>query len=84
MPGGLQSAILVVEDEAVVASELRRSLERMGYEVLAPVATASEAVSSARQWRPSLVLMDVSLEARLDGVEAAAVIGSPGGTVQSG
>jgi len=66
--------ILVVEDEAVVAMELRSALEQMGYKV-APIARSSEdAIRFARELTPDLVLMDIRLTGSSDGIQAADVI----------
>ncbi len=63
--------ILIVEDEAIVAEDLRRKLGRLDYEVCGLTGSGDEAVALARERRPDLVLMDVRLEGETDGVEAA-------------
>ena len=63
--------ILIVEDNAIVAFALQRSLTRLGYRVLEPVDSGETAVSSALEQRPQLVLMDIGLEGEMDGVAAA-------------
>jgi signal transduction histidine kinase len=63
--------ILVAEDESIVARHIGDVLQRSGYEVGATVATGEAAVAKARELRPDLVLMDVALQGRMDGVEAA-------------
>ncbi|MCI0684555.1 MAG: response regulator [Gemmataceae bacterium] len=64
-------SILVVEDESIVAEDLRERLTKMGTTVLGPVATGEQAVEVAEQSHPDLVLMDIRLKGRMDGVEAA-------------
>lgn len=64
--------ILVVEDESIVATDLERSLKRLGYDVLEPAASANEAIAAAEHGHPDLVLMDVRIEGDRDGIEAAA------------
>ena len=64
------SQILVVEDEAIVAMDLQDRLEKVGYEVVANVDTADDAVRAADQFRPDLVLMDIRLREG-DGIQAA-------------
>jgi CheY-like chemotaxis protein len=66
--------ILVVEDEAVIALDLRSRLGKAGYEVCALATTKEEAVQLAGQHRPALVLMDIRLEGGSSGIEAAAEI----------
>ncbi len=69
MPKG--AAILVVEDEGIVARDLRYRLETMGYSVAGIASTGDEAVLKAWELRPDLVLMDIVLKGDLDGIEAA-------------
>ena len=66
-----QSRILVVEDESIVAADIQDRLESLGYEVPDPVASGEKAVERAGLLRPDLVLMDIQLNGRMDGVEAA-------------
>ena len=61
--------ILVVEDENIVAMDLRASLIALGYEVTDTAGTAREAVDSAQRRKPDLVLMDINLPG-INGVEA--------------
>lgn len=68
------STILVVEDEAIIAMELRVRLAEMGHRVVGVARTAEQAVSLAREHVPDLVLMDVRLARGGDGVAAAAEI----------
>jgi PAS domain S-box-containing protein len=63
--------ILVVEDEAIVAHDLKNSVESLGYEVPAIVASGEEAVQKALELSPDLVLMDIMLNGEMDGIEAA-------------
>lgn len=69
--GRARPRVLVVEDEAAVVLELRRRLERLGYAVAGVTDTGEEAVHLARQFRPDIVLMDITLRGGMDGVEAA-------------
>ena len=68
------SRILLVEDERIVARSLRKQLTALGYDVVASVASWAEAIEQARELIPDLVLMDISLEGPMDGVEAAGII----------
>lgn len=64
-------SILVVEDEFIVAYELKVALEGMGYTVCAMVSSGEEAIDCAEREKPDCVLMDVSLKGEMDGIEAA-------------
>ncbi len=63
--------ILIVEDEFLVAYEIRLHLEESGFEVCGMVGSGEAAVTEAERSRPDCVLMDVSLKGDMDGVEAA-------------
>lgn len=66
--------ILIVEDERLVADDLRETLESLGYEVVGLVATGEAAIVQVEQLGPDLVLMDIRLQGELDGVAAASTI----------
>lgn len=70
----MSGRILIVEDEQIIAADLRNKLRRMGYEVVGIAIAGDEAISMAEQARPDLVLMDVQLEGAMSGTEAAQVI----------
>ena len=62
---------LIVEDETLIAEELRERLSRLGFFVIAAVDSAEEGIAIAVTDRPDLVLMDIRLKGEKDGVEAA-------------
>jgi PAS domain S-box-containing protein/putative nucleotidyltransferase with HDIG domain len=66
-----KARILIVEDERIVAADIQRSLENIGYSVVATVSMADEAVSVAGDQLPDLVLMDIVLEGEKSGIQAA-------------
>ena len=66
--------IMVVEDERIVALDLKGGLESLGYDVVAISARGADAVERAGQLRPDLILMDIHLEGAMDGTEAARLI----------
>ncbi|MEQ9233706.1 hybrid sensor histidine kinase/response regulator [Coleofasciculus sp. E2-BRE-01] len=63
--------LLIVEDEEIVAFDIETTLQTLGYEVVGIVTTGEEAIATATQTKPDLVLMDIQLPGKLDGVEAA-------------
>ncbi len=63
--------IVVVEDDAIVARDLERTLTRWGYQVPAIARSAAEALDRVAQVEPDLVLMDIHLRGDLDGIAAA-------------
>jgi two-component system, cell cycle sensor histidine kinase and response regulator CckA len=62
--------ILIVEDEQIVAEDLRQQLQRMGHEIAGIACSGEEAVQIAENSRPDLVLMDVRLQGSMEGTEA--------------
>ncbi|MEI6785128.1 MAG: response regulator [Verrucomicrobiota bacterium] len=66
--------ILIVEDEVVVAMDLRQQVLTLGYEPVAETRMGEEAVLLAGQLQPDLVLMDINLAGEMDGIAAAEVI----------
>jgi DNA-binding NarL/FixJ family response regulator len=66
--------ILVVEDEALISMRLQKRLGKMGYDVPGVAYSGEEAVEKAGRFRPDLVLMDVMIPGKLDGIEAAKMI----------
>jgi len=66
-----QVRILVVEDETIVALDLKNSLKMLGYDVVGTACSGEEAIAKADQTRPDLVLMDIILKGKMDGVQAA-------------
>lgn len=66
--------ILIVEDEPVVALDLQHTLEEMGHEVVSISECFEEAIESVIQHSPSLVMMDIHLQGKIDGIEACDAI----------
>lgn len=62
---------LIVEDETLIAEELRERLSRLGFSVIASVDSADDGVAIATKERPDLVLMDIRLRGEKDGIQAA-------------
>lgn len=66
-----KARILVVEDQNIIALDLKGRLTTLGYLVPAIVAYGEEAVVKAGEVKPDLVLMDIVLKGEMDGVQAA-------------
>ena len=71
MSARLPVNLMLVEDERIVAFDLKRQLQGFGYQVGSIVASGEQAIDRAEADRPDLVLMDIHLEGKLDGIEAA-------------
>ena len=61
---------LIVEDEILIAEELKERLSLLGFSVIAAVDSADEGIAIATRERPDLVLLDIRLKGEKDGVQA--------------
>jgi len=68
--------ILIVEDERIVADDIKMSLERLGYVVSSIAFSGKEATKKAEELHPDLVLMDIVLKGEMTGIETAGIIHS--------
>jgi len=78
MPQTLKEAkkVLIVEDEFIVARNLRIIVEKLGYGVLGIANSGDLALKLIEEsgTSPGLVLMDITLKGPMDGIETARVI----------
>jgi CheY-like chemotaxis protein len=63
--------ILVVEDEAIIAMDIQSILTRIGFSLPEVVHSGEESIQKVAAGRPHLVLMDIKLKGKLDGIQAA-------------
>lgn len=70
----MQQRIMIVEDERIVALDLKNSLTHLGYEVVGMASRGSDAIQLAGSLQPDMILMDINLEDEMDGTEAASTI----------
>lgn len=68
--------ILIVEDEAVIALNLQQTLIKMGYNVIGISYSGKDAVDKARRLVPDLILMDIRLPGKMDGIRVADIVKS--------
>lgn len=66
----LQSRVLIIEDEAIIALDIRAIVEDLGHDVTGIARTRSEATALAENTRPELVLADISLADGSSGIDA--------------
>lgn len=66
-----KTRILIVEDETLVSFDLKNIIFNLGYEVIGVVRTGEEAFSKAFEEKPDLILMDIMLSGKLNGIETA-------------
>lgn len=65
----LVPGILIVEDERLVAMDIRNTLQRLGYQVVGIATSGQQALDQIAQQQPDLVLMDIRLRGSLDGIQ---------------
>lgn len=63
--------VLIVEDELLIARHWQLRLAAAGYEVCRPVARGDQAVEAAGRLRPDVIIIDIRLAGKMDGLEAA-------------
>jgi PAS domain S-box-containing protein len=67
---------MVVEDEAIIALDIQRQLTNAGFSVAGKAQTAEGAFQQIERENPDIVLMDIRLKGKMDGVQAASIIRS--------
>src|SRR5690606_12587630 len=66
--------IMIVEDEPIVALDLKKTLEKLNYSVAGSARNGEAAVKKAKALHPDLILMDIMLGKGINGIQAAASI----------
>ncbi len=72
--GLIDLKIMIVEDEFIIALDIKDIVKGFGYNVVAVATSGNDAVEKANLNKPELVLMDIMLKGKIDGVEAADII----------
>jgi len=67
----VKPGVMIVEDERIIARDLEDTLKEFGYEVVAVVHSGEDSVKKALELKPGVVLMDIGLEHRMSGLDAA-------------
>ena len=63
--------ILIVEDEKIIAEDIKNTLIKFNYKIPDIIASGEKAIQKAEEIRPDLVLMDIMIEGNMNGIEAA-------------
>lgn len=71
-----KAKIMIVEDESVVAMDIKGTLTSLGYNVPAVAFSSEDAIKKAEEYLPDLVLMDIVLKSKMDGIDTATHISS--------
>lgn len=67
----MNEKILVVEDEAITALDLKFILMDLGYDVVGVVDNGKDAIDSAMELSPDLIILDIKLKGDINGVQVA-------------
>ncbi|HID43340.1 MAG TPA: PAS domain S-box protein [Archaeoglobaceae archaeon] len=68
--------VLIVEDENIVAMDIKYTLKNLGYTVSGIASSGEEAIKLVEETSPDIVLMDIMLRGEMDGIQAAEIIRS--------
>ncbi len=66
--------IVIADDEIIIASQIEECLRSNGYDVVGIAPSGEDAVEMALDLKPDLMLMDIVMPGKLDGISAAAKI----------
>jgi CheY-like chemotaxis protein len=66
-----KKSIMIVEDEGIIALDIKRRLEALGYSVTTVVDSGERAIEEVLKHMPDLILMDIVLKGKINGVEAS-------------
>jgi CheY-like chemotaxis protein len=66
--------IMIVEDERIVALNLKQRLMKLGYDVCAMATSGAGALADIERTHPDVVLMDINIEGDIDGIETVSRI----------
>lgn len=67
-------SIFIVEDEAIVALDLKNNLEHLGYSILGIAPSGEDVLEKLKNTKPDLIILDIKLQGALDGIDTAAII----------
>lgn len=69
--GMIKTKVLIVEDESIVALDIKYALLKLGHEVMSCVTNADDAIAYIKKNRPDVIIMDIHLNHSKDGIETA-------------
>ena len=70
----LKKKIFIVEDEVIVATDIERRLQQLDYTISGMSTSGKEAIQKIEESKPDLVLMDIVLDGKLNGIETARIL----------
>ena len=66
-----KTKVLIVEDETIVALDIKSAIKKLGFEVTNTVTNYDDAISSVKKDEPDVILMDINLKNSKDGIQTA-------------
>lgn len=63
--------ILIVEDELIIAEDLKLTLQSFGHEVISIVSSGEKAIVYTDKFTPDIIFMDINLDGEITGIDAA-------------
>lgn len=69
-----KKSILIVEDEVIIAENIKKHLQKNGYNVLGIITMGEDALEALPLLKPDIVLLDIKLEGSMDGIQVAEII----------
>ena len=66
--------ILIVEDEIIIAKDIENTLLKDGFTVVGLVSSGEKAIEEIKRTNPDLILMDIKLKGKMDGIETTEII----------
>ena len=71
-----KTKIMIVEDESIIALDIKNSLSKLGYAITGVAASGDAALMKIKENRPNLVLMDIHLKGEMNGIQTSEIIKS--------
>lgn len=70
----LKKKVLIVEDNMIIAIDIREKIKNCGYTVPAIVSSGEQALKKTEELKPDLVIMDIGLKGNMNGIETGKMI----------
>ena len=74
MEKNISAKILLVEDDMIIAADISMQLTKLGYEIIGINTRGEDALNTVENNRPDIILMDIVLTGKMNGIEAAQII----------
>jgi DNA-binding response OmpR family regulator len=69
-----EKSVVIIEDDEITALNLKISLNKQGYDVLATFNDFEKAKQQMSEYKPDIIIIDISLQKKDDGIELAKII----------